>query len=87
MPFTVSRNLSSKLVYPEIGVTMPESKSTLDVTYTGDQVTSLTASEATVLFSVSVPGCETTGMVPHTFDYAGGNPLDEAENALKALAG
>lgn len=86
MSFTVTKDVQELVSYPEVGASCPLTTVSKDFTYTANRLVSLSGATAQVLFAVQVGDSETPGEYYHLFTYSGtGNPLDEAEEDLKAL--
>ena len=84
MSITVSQKILTSTQYDNLGVIAATEATSVDVTYTVVNVDSITSSEATAYFDVSIGGNKTNKRFALRFSYSGsGNPLDQAESALK----
>lgn len=84
MSVTVSQKILTSKKYDDLGVIASTDAETVDVTYTAVNVDSITTSGATAYFDVHIGGSKTNKRFAFTFSYTGsGNPLDQAESALK----
>lgn len=85
MSVTISQTLTREISYPDLGVTVPGGSETVDVTYTAESINSFDGVNVTALYGVEIGGEKSPYPHAFTFKYSGsGNPLDEAEPALKA---
>ncbi|HDT5164085.1 TPA: hypothetical protein QHS25_004913, partial [Klebsiella quasipneumoniae subsp. similipneumoniae] len=80
-----SQTLTREINYPDLGVTVPGGSETVEVTYTAESINSFDGVNVTALYAVEIGGEKSPYPHAFTFKYSGsGNPLDEAEPALKA---
>ncbi|EOT1738151.1 hypothetical protein ACYJGC_004366 [Klebsiella pneumoniae] len=85
MSFTITRKLTARQHFPSLGVEMPGEEVETDVTYTAVSLTINGDGTADAQFQVVVDGCYIRGSRDYHLDSLGeGNPLDSAEDALKA---
>jgi hypothetical protein len=88
MSVTIRRELEKQITYPGLRLTVPGGTESVDVTYTATGISNFDGTNVTALFSVAVGNEKSPFDYPFTFQYSGsGNPLDEAEPALKAALG
>ncbi|HBX8038498.1 TPA: hypothetical protein MIH20_05645 [Klebsiella pneumoniae] len=67
---------------------MPGGSETVDVTYTVESINSFDGVNVTAMYAIEIGGEKSPYPHAFTFKYSGsGNPLDEAEPALKAALG
>ncbi|MDU6380751.1 MAG: hypothetical protein E6558_11375 [Klebsiella pneumoniae] len=85
MSVTISQTLTREISYPDLGVTVPDGAESVDVTYTAESINSFDGTNVTALYAIEIGGKKSPYPHAFTFRYSGsGNPLDEAEPALKA---
>ncbi|HCM6519001.1 TPA: hypothetical protein N3459_005718, partial [Klebsiella pneumoniae] len=88
MSVTISRVLEKQTTYPGLRLTVPGGTESVNVTYTATGISNFDGTNITALFSVAVGDEKSPFDYAFTFQYSGsGNPLDEAEPALKAALG
>lgn len=88
MSVTIRRELEKQITYPGLRLTVPGGTESVDVTYTATGISNFDGTNVTALFSVTVGNEKGPFDYSFTFLYSGsGNPLDEAEPALKAALG
>ncbi|EPM0685536.1 hypothetical protein WJE63_004446 [Klebsiella pneumoniae] len=85
MAITAIKTLSKSSLYPGIGASSSPTEESVSVSYTAVTVIRLTADNACqVQFNVLPAGCDNPGTMIFDFTFSGtGNPLEEAEAALK----
>lgn len=84
MSFTLQKQLKTFKHYPSLGITCPGEIETLDVTYSVLGIFHLDGKEATVKYTISLPGVDQVGDELFTFTYETlDNILDQAEANLK----
>lgn len=85
MSVTLTQTLTKEINYPDLGVTVPGGSEIVDVIYTAESINSFDGVNVTALYAVEIGGEKSPFRHAFTFKYSGsGNPLDEAEPALKA---
>lgn len=83
MPFTVTKDIAFDKVDRVTGLKVGESVETMQVTYTVTKV-EINANESLAFYEASYAGSDEKGTSYLTFSYSGeGNPVAEAENALR----
>lgn len=88
MSVTIRRELEKQITYPGLRLTVPGGTEVVDVTYTATGISDFDGINVTALFSVGVGNEKSPFDYAFTFQYSGsGNPLDEAEPALKTALG
>lgn len=88
MSVTIRRELEKQITYPGLRLTVPGGTETVNVTYTATGISNFDGTNVTALFSVAVGNEKSPFDYSFTFQYSGsGNPLDEAEPALKVALG
>lgn len=84
MSFSLEISVTPKKTYEELGgISLSLESEKITVTYTAISLEKLENTTALVKYSMRIDGIEDTGIKQFGFEYAGGNPLDEAEAALK----
>ncbi|EPC3763720.1 hypothetical protein [Klebsiella michiganensis] len=83
MSFTITKSIACSKYYPDYGIAVDNGTEEVELTVTVVSVDSLSASACTVNYVVEIGGVKSP-YVQFTFEYAGGNPLTEAEAALNA---
>jgi len=90
MSFTVTRKLTTKTLYPQLGITTSHDDTTVEVTYSPTTVTDTNGETATIGFNITIPNGDVTGY--NTFSWNTSNTdystlFDEGVAQLKlALA-
>ncbi|HBW2749354.1 hypothetical protein [Klebsiella variicola] len=88
MSVTIRRELEKQITYPGLRLTVPGGAESVDVTYTATGISNFDGTNVTALFSVAIGNEKSPFDYSFTFQYSGsGNPLDEAEPALKVALG
>ncbi len=88
MSVTIRRELEKQITYPGLRLTVSGGTESVDVTYTATGISNFDGTNVTALFSVVVGNEKSPFDYSFTFQYSGsGNPLDEAEPALKTALG
>ncbi|MGR5890727.1 hypothetical protein [Raoultella planticola] len=88
MSVTIRRELEKQITYPGLRLTVQGGTELVNVTYTATGISNFDGTNITALFSVAVGDEKSPFDYAFTFKYSGsGNPLDEAEPALKAALG
>ncbi|MFK1621071.1 hypothetical protein [Klebsiella pneumoniae] len=85
MSFSVEKTVAPIKSYPSLmGAAIRGARETLTVTYAVTSIISLMGSTGIAEYSVTPEGADFSGTSTIEFQYSGtGNPLDEAEEALK----
>ena len=85
MAFTIAKTVPSVKSYPALhGATIKGPLETLQVTYEITSLVSLSGTHGAAEYSVTPEGCDHSGTGVFEFTYSGtGNPLEEAETALR----
>lgn len=85
MSFSVQKKVTPVKTYPSLlGAAIRGKEEKITVTYTVTSIVSLTDKIAVAEYSVSPEGASLCGVGNFEFLYSGsGNPLEEAEEALK----
>ncbi|HFX6758008.1 hypothetical protein [Klebsiella variicola] len=84
MSVTITQTLTKEINYPDLGVTVPGGSETVDVTYTAESINAFDGVNVTAMYAVEIGGEKSPYPHAFTFKYSGiGNPLDEAEPALR----
>lgn len=85
MSFSVKKSVAGVKNYPSLmGAAIRGELETLTVVYEVTSIISLAGSAGLAEYSVTPEGAELSGAGRIEFEYSGkGNPLDEAEEALK----
>ncbi|CAH5317439.1 MULTISPECIES: hypothetical protein [Klebsiella] len=85
MSFSVKKSVAGVKNYPSLmGAAIRGERETLTVVYAVTSIISLAGSTGLAEYSVTPEGAELSGAGRIEFEYSGkGNPLDEAEEALK----
>ncbi|EPH3431438.1 hypothetical protein PJU52_000589 [Klebsiella michiganensis] len=81
MSFIIKKSIPCSKYYPDYGIAVDDGTEEVDLTVTVVSVDSLSALACTVNYVVETGGVKSP-YAQFTFDYAGGNPLTEAEAAL-----
>ncbi|HEB4990149.1 TPA: hypothetical protein R0E75_005329 [Klebsiella michiganensis] len=81
MSFLIKKSIPCSKYYPGYGIAVDDGREEVELTVTVVSVDSLSASACTVNYVVETDGVKSP-YAQFTFDYAGGNPLTEAEAAL-----
>ncbi|HBW2812212.1 TPA: hypothetical protein MEW06_001567 [Klebsiella pneumoniae] len=89
MSFSVEKTVAPVKSYPSLmGAAIRGEREALSVVYAVTSIISLAGSTGIAEYSVTPEGAELSGMGTIEFQYSGtGNPLDEAEEALKLNVG
>ncbi|EPY5534689.1 MULTISPECIES: hypothetical protein [Klebsiella pneumoniae complex] len=88
MSVTIRRELEKQITYPGLRLTVQGGTESVNVTYTATGISNFDGTNVTALFSVAVGNEKSPFDYSFTFQYSGsGNPLDEAEPALKTALG
>ncbi|HBU9773882.1 TPA: hypothetical protein MDK22_000349 [Klebsiella pneumoniae] len=88
MSVTIRRELEKQITYPGLRLTVSGGTESVDVTYTATGISNFDGTNMTALFSVAIGNEKSPFDYAFTFQYSGsGNPLDEAEPALKTALG
>lgn len=85
MSFTINKVVTPIKTYPSLmGAAVRGDTETLSVEYSVTSIVSLAGNTGIAEYSVTPDGADLPGMGTIDFQYSGvGNPLDEAEKALK----
>ncbi|MBE0152729.1 hypothetical protein FOT80_25455 [Serratia fonticola] len=83
MSFTIEKKLLVRKLYTDIGVQMDMDEEIIPVTYDVVALEMMDKETAIVRYNISVNGAIENGVQKFEFKYLGGNPLKEAEDALK----
>ena len=81
MSFIIKKSIPCSKYYPDYGIAVDDGTEEVDLTVTVVSVDSLSALPCTENYVVETGGVKSP-YAQFTFDYAGGNPLTEAEAAL-----
>ncbi|WOZ56474.1 hypothetical protein GHCGIGKI_00100 [Klebsiella phage P01] len=86
MSFSITKVIKELKTYPEFGTSDKTSDVERVIEFSAKQIVSFDSSgNAQALFDVKIEGVETPGTYYYPFSYSGnGNPLEEAEQLLKA---
>lgn len=90
MSFTVTRKLTTKTLFPQLGITISNDETSIEVTYTPTTITDTNGETATIGFNIDIPDGDVTGY--NTFSWNTSNTdystlFDEGVAQLKlALA-
>lgn len=84
MPVIITQTLTKEIEYPTLGVALPDGQDTVAVKYTVLNIINFDGVNVTARFLVEINGVQGRFPYEFSFRYGGnGNPLDEAEAALK----
>jgi len=85
MSFTIRKMLTPKVTYEEVNITLDGEPKEVDITYKVNRISAFDGNMVTAEFIVSMNGIPSQQTMQRMFAYSGeGNPLDQAEDQLKA---